>query len=186
MTVKDNKLVIGSWGKEWTSKEGFPISNFPKWIKVISHTGEVKHVDWTNVYDMIRDRLGYSFPGYLIHEACCWDEINRKWYFLPRKASREAYDEKVDELCGTNLLISLDENLTTVNCIEIGRVKPVRSYSSFKFVPNTRNQLIIALKSQEYMGQCQTWVDVFDVYGNILAEDILISNHFKCESIEFV
>ncbi len=186
MTVKDEQLFVGSWGKEFTSEEGIPINDYQKWIKVISHTGQVKHLNWTDVYNRMRDVLGYSFPGYLIHEACCWDEINRKWYFLPRKASKEAYDEKKNEICGTNLLISMDENLTNVNCIEIGKAEQTRSFASFKFVPNTNNQLIIAIKSQEYMGKCQTWVNMFDVNGNILVEDILISNYFKCESIEFV
>jgi soluble calcium-activated nucleotidase 1 len=186
MAVKDKKLYVGGLGKEWTTPKGVPVNDHPQWIKVISHTGEIKHMSWANVYNKIRSELGFSFPGYMIFESCSWDEINQRWYFLPRRASNESYDEDLDEKRATNLLIYLDKDLMRVNHLKIGKVIPTRGYSSFKFVPNSSNQLIIALKSEENLGATRTFVNLFDVNGNILVKDILLSDNLKYEGIEFV
>ena len=44
--------------------------------------------------------------GYMIHEAVVWSDIHKKWFFLPRKASKSKYNDVDDERHGTKLLLS--------------------------------------------------------------------------------
>ena len=46
-----------------------------------------------------------SWLGYMIHEAVVWSNIHKKWFFLPRKASKSKYNDIDDERHGTNLLL---------------------------------------------------------------------------------
>ena len=152
----------------------------------MSITGEVKHVDWTENYDKIRVEGGYLFPGYMIFESGVWDDLRKKWTFLPRRASKDAYDEILDEKRATNYLITASENFNDISYKKIGELMPLRGYSSFKFVPQTKNQLIIALKTEEDSGKTRSFVTLFDVNGHIIVKDKLISDSLKFEGIEFV
>lgn len=186
MAVKDKQLYIGGLGKEWTTPKGVALNDYPQWIKVVGQMGDVGHVNWSKNYNKIRSELGFSFPGYMIFESCCWDEINSLWYFLPRRASNQSYDELLDEKRATNLMIFTDEDFKIINHHQIGKIVPTRGYSSFKFVPNTNNQLIIALKSEEDSGKTRTYVNLFNINGGVLIKDILLSDSLKYEGIEFV
>jgi soluble calcium-activated nucleotidase 1 len=186
MTVKDRKMYIGGLGKEWTTAKGELVNHNPQWIKVVGHLGDVSHVDWRDNYNKMRSHGGYLFPGYMIFESSAWSEADKKWYFLPRRASKDSYDETLDERRATNLMIKADEQFSQVDYQTIGTIIPVRGYSSFKFVPNTNERLIVALKSEEDAGSTRTYVTLFDVNGLILVADKLISDKFKYEGIEFV
>ncbi|CAF0703078.1 unnamed protein product, partial [Brachionus calyciflorus] len=186
MTVKNRKLFVGGLGKEWTTSKGVLVNHNPQWVKVVGHLGDVSHVDWVENYNKIRSEGGYSYPGYMVFESCAWSRNENKWYFLPRRASKESYDEKLDEQRATNLMISADENFEKISYKSIGTIVPIRGYSSFKFVPETNERLIIALKSEEDNGSTRTYVTLFDVSGLILIQDKLISDKLKYEGIEFV
>jgi soluble calcium-activated nucleotidase 1 len=41
----------------------------------------------------------------MIHEAVVWSNVHKKWFFLPRKASKSKYNDVDDERHGTNLLL---------------------------------------------------------------------------------
>ena len=41
----------------------------------------------------------------MIHEAVVWSDLHKKWYFLPRKASKSKYNDVDDERHGTNFLL---------------------------------------------------------------------------------
>lgn len=84
MTVKDNRLIIGGLGKEWTTGAGEFVNDYPMWIKIVSHIGQVEHVDWYDNYKAVRAVLGIDFPGYMIHESAQWSEYHKQWFFLPR------------------------------------------------------------------------------------------------------
>ena len=86
-TVKDGQLYVGGIGKEWTDENGQFVNNDPLWVKVISRSGSVSHINWFDVYTKIRKFTGADFPGYVIHEAVVWNPLNRRWYFLPRPLS---------------------------------------------------------------------------------------------------
>jgi len=104
-TVKDNKLWIGSFGKEFSDSNGAIINEDPMWVKIIDENGRIEHINWKKIYDKLRHVSGTAYPGYLYHEAIEWNEWSRQWYILPRKASTELYDEKTDERKGSNFFI---------------------------------------------------------------------------------
>ncbi len=153
---------------------------------MIGHLGDVTHIDWTENYNAIRRNFGYAYPGYMIFEACVWNNNRQEFFFLPRRASADSYDEVLDEKRATNLLIYTAENFKKISHKTVGDIIPTRGYSSFKFVPNTNEELIIALKTEEDSGETRTFVTLIDIKGNILIDDIKISKNLKFEGIEFV
>lgn len=54
---------------------------------------KVHHLNWIENYQAIRKAIGIEWPGYLLHESATWSPILRKWYFLPRRCSKERYNE---------------------------------------------------------------------------------------------
>ena len=72
--VKDEHLYIGGLGKEWTTPDGNVINFNPMFVKRVSPTGEVEHLDWHDNYLALRKKAGIEFPGYMIHEAVSWSE----------------------------------------------------------------------------------------------------------------
>lgn len=61
-----------------------------------------------------------------------------------------------------------------------------KGFSSFKFVPDTNDEVVVAIRSEECDDKCRTHVTVFKIDGTILLEDQLISDDCKYEGIEFV
>lgn len=162
------------------------VNHNPQWVKIVGHLGDVVHIDWTNNYNKIRSVLGYSYPGYMIFESCVWNRHKKEFFFLPRRASAETYDEVLDERRATNLLINTDYDFKEVSYKKVGQIIPTRGYSSFKFVPGTKETVIVALKTEENQGETRSFVTVLDISGNVLVEDIQISSNLKYEGIEFV
>ena len=62
---------------------------------------------------------------------------------------------------------------------------PTRGYSSFKFLPGTDEQIIVALRSEEDNGKIATYLTVFDLLGHVLLSDVIVANE-KYEGVEFV
>ena len=50
MTVKDNRLIVGGLGKEWTTTEGVYVNDNPMWVKVVDRFGGVEHRPWKDVF----------------------------------------------------------------------------------------------------------------------------------------
>lgn len=185
-TVKDEHLFVGSMGKEWTSSTGEFLSYDPMYVKRVSITGEIQHINWTNQYKALRKATGIDFPGYILHESGMWSHDLRKWMFLPRRCSTETYNDKLDEHKGCNLLIKADPDFRKIEVVKVGEVKPTLGYSSFKFIPNTNDQVIVALKTEEVDGSTATYITVFRIDGKILLPDQKISSTLKFEGLEFV
>jgi soluble calcium-activated nucleotidase 1 len=140
-TVKDGKLYVGSFGKEYTTPDGKTVQNTNNmWIKIIDGAGHIEHVDWTKQYNALRAATGSVFPGYMIIEAIEWDWINKRWVCLPRRVSTESYDETLDEKRGSNKVIFASEDFRDVTVREVGTLTPERGFSSFKFLPDTKKQ----------------------------------------------
>lgn len=66
----------------------------------------------------------------------------------------------------------------------IGDVIPTHGYSSFKFVPGTNDQIIVALKSEEDRGVTATYIISFDINGSIILPETKVAD-LKYEGIEF-
>lgn len=67
----------------------------------------------------------------------------------------------------------------------IGETIPTHGYSSFKFIPGTNDEVIVALKSEEDRGMTATYIVVFDIAGHILLSENKIADQ-KFEGIEFI
>jgi len=184
-TVKDDHLWIGGLGKEWTTPGGDVINTHPMYVKKINYKGEVEHIDWHQNYLAVRESAGIKPPGYMIHEAVCWSSHLSKWVFLPRRASKEKYDDVMDEKRGTNLMILADEKFKSIQTKTVGKIEPTHGFSSFKFLPGSQDKIIIALKSEEFEGNISTYVLAFDIQGKILLPEQKIADK-KFEGIEFI
>lgn len=126
-----------------------------------------------------------SNPGYMIHESGVWSEYHKRWFFLPRRASTEKYDETADEHRATNLILKCDASFQKIEITKVGEVNPIRGFSSLKFIPDTKDNLIIALKTEEDRGNIATYYSVFTVDGKIIVPDTKFAD-IKYEGIEFI
>ncbi|CAD5111807.1 unnamed protein product [Dimorphilus gyrociliatus] len=186
-TVKDERLYIGGLGKEWTTQTGQFVNTYPQWIKSIGPNGDIKHLDWSENYNKLREVAGFESPGYMIHESAYWSDIHKKWIFLPRRASKEKYDETLDENRGTNLLFLADEEFKNIHYQRVGPLNPSRGFSSFKFIPGTNNRVIVALKSEERNEKpVASYITIFTITGNVLLAEEPLEGAFKFEGIEFI
>lgn len=129
--------------------------------------------------------LALPSPGYLIHESAAWSETLQRWFFLPRRASQERYDEKADEHRGTNLLLRATQDFSDIAVSHVGAAVPTHGFSSFKFIPDTDDQLIVALKSEEDDGKIATYIMAFTLDGRFLLPETRIGA-MKYEGIEFI
>lgn len=187
-TVKDGLLYVGSFGKEYTNpKDGSVTNRNNLWVKTISPTGQVTHIDWTMMYEQLRKATNTQFPGYMIIEAVEWSQVHRKWYILPRRVSSERYDDVQDERRGSNIMLVANEDFSNVVVSKVGTLTPVRGFSAFKFVPGTNDNVILALKSAENdaAGTQETFITLFTVDGRVLLEEELMG-HNKFEGLAFV
>lgn len=162
-------MYIGSFGKEYVNQDGTIKNRNNLWVSIIDENGAITHEDWTKKYDVLREATSATWPGYMIHEAIRFDEINRKWVVLPRRVSSDKYDEKLDERRGSNLVLILDEDFTRVERkFPVGPMIPLRGkalirktnqtitnthailgWSSFEFFPKSKNDIVVALKTEE-------------------------------------
>jgi soluble calcium-activated nucleotidase 1 len=186
LTVKDNVLHVGSLGKEWTDNTGTILNYDPCWIKTIDRDGRIKHINWTDRYNYLREQTETEYPAYMVHEAVGWNPVDRSWLFLPRRFSQESYDEASDEERGSNKVIKVNEAFNKVTMSEAGEIIKTHGFSSFKYIPWRENE-IVALKSEEYKGDIATYILVFDVTtGEVLMDEEKIPDSVKYEGVEFI
>ncbi|XP_008486149.1 apyrase-like [Diaphorina citri] len=183
-TVKSNRLIVGSHGTLNGYSRNPRTIHETQWVKVIGPNGEVRHVNWVENYARVQNSSGCV--GYLTHEAVCWSEMHKKWFFLPRKCSYEAYSADTYDRKGSNILISTDDYFQTFHKVRVGKLSPTQGFSSFKFLPGSNDMIIIALKTMESRSSSMTHITAFTLEGEILLEDTLISNTDKFEGMEFI
>ena len=111
--------------------------------------------------------------------------MHQKWFFLPRRASKERYDGDADERRGANLMFTADDEFRDIRISSVGERTATRGFSSFKFVPGTGDTVIVALKSEENNGKTATYISAFDINGVMLLSEQWIAND-KYEGIEFL
>lgn len=185
LAVREQRLYVGGLGKEWTTATGVFLNHHPQWVKVVGHRGDVEHQDWVARYDALRDAAGIKPPGYLIHESAVWSERLQRWFFLPRRASDERYDETADERRAANLLLSCPAHFGQVTAARAGPPSPTHGFSSFRFVPGTDDRVVLALKSEEDAGKAATYILAFTLDGRVLLPETKIGD-VKYEGLEFV
>lgn len=188
-TVKDQILYVGSMGKEWTSTTGEFMNDNPMYVKEVTTTGEVRSHNWSFNYKILREEsLQIIWPGYMIHESGVWSDVHKRWFFLPRRCTKEKYNETRDEYMGCNVLISADEHFGNVQTVHLDATNsaPTHGFSSFKFIPGTEDRFIVALKSEELNGKMSTFISVFGIDGKVILPQERIETDFKYEGIEFI
>jgi len=132
-----------------------------------------------NIYDV-------DVLGYMIHESGMWSSIHNRWFFLPRRASQETYTEADDERRATNLLYSANDEFTDITMHNVGQLQLTHGFSSFKFVPGSQDQLIVALKSEEDNGKIASYIMAFRLDDlEVVLDEVYIGDH-KYEGIEFI
>mmetsp|Transcript_21101 Transcript_21101/g.29806 ORF Transcript_21101/g.29806 Transcript_21101/m.29806 type:complete len:504 (-) Transcript_21101:241-1752(-) len=195
-TVKNNELYMGSMGKEFTNPDGSVANTNNLWVSVLNKYGELRRIDWTPMFNFVRAALGASSPGYMINEAVLWSDHLNKWVFLPRRISSTAYDEDVDEKRGSNKLVLVDEAFTSATIVEIAMadLDPLHGFSSFAFVPGTKDRHAMAIRSVEEdctgpLEKCKqrSYFMVFEVLtGKVLCDEVQYPLNLKFEGLEFV
>lgn len=83
-------------------------------------------------------------------------------------------------------MLIADEEFKDIEARRIGQVTPTHGFSSFKFIPQTRDNLIVALKSEESNGVTNSYIMAFSLDGRILLAETKIEGGIKYEGIEFV
>ncbi|KAI9917871.1 hypothetical protein PsorP6_012950 [Peronosclerospora sorghi] len=186
-TVKDGELYMGSVGKEYTDNSGNIIGDGNLWVAIMDRVGDIRHEDWTANYAAVRTALGCDWPGYVVHEAIEWSPIHRQWFILPRRVSTEPYVDIEDEKRGSNKIVIASEDFSNIRVHEVGKVTPLRGFSSFKFFPRSEDKIIVAIKSLEVEGEQrqQSYIMVFDTDGNVLMDETEIPGAKKYEGVAF-
>ena len=186
-TVKDGKMYVGSFGKEYTNPDGSIKNTNNMWVSVIDSKGTVTHEDWTDRFNRVREAAGCPYPGYMIHEAIAWSPYRKQWVILPRRVSKKPYDENEDERRGSNTVILASEDFSVIEVKHITPLTPTRGFSEFKFLPGSNDNIIVALKSEENEEEQtqNSYITVFSLDGTILLEETEIPDHLKFEGLEF-
>ncbi|KEP63624.1 UNVERIFIED_CONTAM: apyrase [Hammondia hammondi] len=190
-TVKGQQLYVGSFGKEYTDNKGNILHRHNFWVAIIDGEGRIKRENWEGIYEAMKKALGIQYPGYIIHEAVNWSDKLNRWVVLPRRVSREPYDDVKDERRGSNKLLLCSEDFSNIDIVDIETPHPVdprKGFSSFKFVPGTGDKVILAVKSLEDSTQNlqQSFLTIFDVSGRVLLPDTPFPHESKYEGVAFV
>jgi len=191
---KDGKLYVGSTGKERTDDDGNVVHEGEMWIKAIDpKTLTVEHLDWRNVYNGLRDAaICKQGAGYLIHEAARWSDVHDHWFFLPRKASRQPYDEIRDARKCVNLMMAAPDALShdegdKVHMQGYLTKSDLRGCSDFLFVPGTSDCHLFVLRTEETLdGVITTYGSVIDLTTKVLMEEVTIAENRKFEGAAWV
>jgi len=198
-TTKGNDMYMGSMGKEYTNPDGSVANTNNLWIAVVNADGQVRRVDWTDNYNFVRAKLGASSPGYTINEAILWSEHLKSWLFIPRRISSDMYEENEDERKGSNKLVIVDEYFKKASIVGINfeTHDPLRGFSTFAFVPGTRDRHALTIRSVEEdcvgglesVCKQRSYMSVFDVLtGDVLMHETELNSveEAKFEGVEFV
>lgn len=169
------------------------------------YLGSIEHINWAENFNKLRKETGYEYPAYLLHESCNWSHYYKQWMFLPRRTSKEPYDEGIyslnpflnrfftvmflvlDEERGGNLLIRANADFSVITSTPIGELRPTRGFSAFRFIPGFNDKYIVALKTAENpeTKKMKSYLSVFTVEGTVLLDDMVIGDD-KYEGIDFL
>lgn len=84
------------------------------------------------------------------------------------------------------MLISADEHFRKIETVKLGPFKPTQGFSSFKFVPTSDDNVIVALLTEEINGKTATYYTAFTIHGKTITEPTKINTDLKYEGIDFI
>lgn len=82
-------------------------------------------------------------------------------------------------------MLTCPADFSQVSVSRVGPLLPTHGFSSFRFVPDTDDQMVLALKSEEDAGTIATYVTAFTLDGRILLPETKIGD-VKFEGLEFI
>lgn len=220
-TTKDDLLYVGSIGREFTDDNGKIVNAARLWVATLDintkinnksvETSTIKrYADWTKYYTLLREATGTRNPGYVWIEAIEWSKIHQRWFILPRYLSFVKYDPSTEGTFGSNLLLSLKSDFTDIRLVWLkdlntkesllkrnanDKFKDLeysdRGFSTFTFLPNTKDSIIIGVRTKETTDKdgnaiLNSWISVFDIDGNVLRKNIKFPGNFKYEGITII
>lgn len=62
-TIKNNELILGSMGKEFTNSAGEIENTNNLWVAVLNERGELRRDDWQDKFTFVRQLVGAGPPG---------------------------------------------------------------------------------------------------------------------------
>jgi nucleoside diphosphate kinase len=192
-TQKDGKMLIGSTGKERTDDDGNVVHEGEMWIKAFDPaTLAMEHLDWRSVYGALRQAAVCPHgAGYMIHEGARWSDVHKQWFFMPRKLSREPYDEVKDCSKCVNLMLTCPEKPAVGGDDVIMQAyltkSDLRGCSDFLFVPGTKDTHVFMLRTEESLDNVvSTYASVIDLEANVLMEEVKVATERKFEGAAWV
>ena len=192
-TQKDGKMLIGSTGKERTDDKGEVVHQGEMYVKAIHPTTlDIEHIDFRPIYTALRTAAECPHgAGYMIHEGARWSEVHKQWFFMPRKLSREPYDEVIDASKCVNLMLATpetpDEAASEVIMQDYLTKSDLRGCSDFLFVPGTNDTHIFLTRTEESLDNVvSTFASVIDLEANVLMKEELIATERKFEGAAIV
>ena len=94
-------------------------------VKAVSHTDQVQHLDWKN-FDTIASTISVGSRGYLIHEAVEWSQQRKQsFFFFLVKRLGEPYNEVADEEKSANIVIKTLASCTSVKFSQL-QFQPIK------------------------------------------------------------
>eukprot|EP01083_Nonionella_stella_P045218 121530_1 len=204
-TVKGDTLYVGDTGDK---------QNNVVYVSPPPSDG-IADIDWKSNFEAVCDAIathldasaGSYAPGtgWVKHEAIMWSSVHNRWYFLPRnvldkpKTNSFAQQAKQAETSGSNLMISCSDDFSDCKVQTVGDTNhPDRGFSSFKFVPDSNDAKVVALKTVEKYDPVTTKTtfktyftmfklsDDYEGAATILVADQLISDDKKFGGINFL
>merc|ERR1719272_2253492 len=127
----------------------------------------------------------------MIHEGARWSDVHKKWFFLPRKLSREAYDEVKDAAKSVNLMLATgeasDPSGDAVLMQPYLTKSDLRGCSDFLFVPGTNDAHMFLIRTEESLDNVvSTYASVIDLEATVLMEEVQIATERKFEGAAWV
>jgi soluble calcium-activated nucleotidase 1 len=127
----------------------------------------------------------------MIHESGRWSDVHQMWFFMPRKLSRQPYNEVIDAGKCVNLMLASPEPIaedgSSVILQKYLGFLEQRGTSEFLFVPGTNDCHLFILRTEEsFDGVMSTFASVIDLEGHLLMAEVVIGNKRKFEGAAWV
>nr|QHO60715.1 salivary apyrase [Sergentomyia schwetzi] len=183
-TVRNDMLYVGSLATEYIDRNG-KRQDTSFWVKTITKRGSVRSINWKDRYERVRKAMGIDYPGFVLHEAVNWSPINSQWVLMPKKCSTRPYDTTIESV-GCNKIVIADEKFSDIQSIDIDRESsdPAAGFSSFKFIPGSKDKHILALRTVKKNDKTTTYAVVVNTDGKVLMPEKKISSE-KFEGVLF-
>ncbi|XP_004695401.1 PREDICTED: soluble calcium-activated nucleotidase 1 [Condylura cristata] len=169
------------------AEENTWFSYLKKGYLTLSDSGDRVSVEWDPGHGVLESHLAEKGRGMELSDLAVFDG---KLYSVD---DRTGVVYRIEGTRAVPWVILSDGDGTVSKAADFGRVAarhvgapvPTHGFSAFKFVPDTDDQIIVALKSEEDAGRVATYIMAFTLDGRFLLPETRIGS-VKYEGIEFI